>query len=309
MSLAASPDTVDAVRRFNRFYTEKIGVLSERLYDSAFSLAEARIIYELAHLPQASAAELSQKLSLDPGFVSRILRRLSERKLVSRTVSEHDGRRIDLGLTADGRQAFANLDRRSAEDIGRLIAPLKSDDRAALLKALRVIEEKLGGTAVASPAFAVRPHQPGDMGWIVHRHGVLYAEEYHWDERFEALVAGITAQFIRNFDGRRERCWIAERGGDIVGSVFLVSDTDETAKLRLLYVEPSARGFGIGRHLVDQGTRFARQAGYARITLWTQSILSSARRIYQAAGYRLVKSESHRNFGHDLIGETWELDL
>jgi DNA-binding MarR family transcriptional regulator/N-acetylglutamate synthase-like GNAT family acetyltransferase len=299
----------EAVRRFNRFYTRQIGVLQEGLLDSPFSLAEARVLYELSHREQPTAAELCDDLGLDAGYLSRILRGFERRKVIARRRSTTDGRRNLLALTADGRTAFALLDRSARDQIALMLGGLPEGGRGHLLEAMRTIETVLGAAPAPQASYLLRPHQPGDLGWIVHRHGVLYAEEYRFDAQFEALVAEIVAQFARHHDARREHCWIAERDGAPVGSVVLVQQSDEVAKLRLLLVEPKARGLGIGARLVEECARFARRAGYRRITLWTNSVLHAARHIYEQAGYRLVHQEAHHSFGHDLIGETWELAL
>lgn len=309
MAEPAFADRVDAVRRFNRFYTQKIGVLEERLLRSPFSLAEARVIYELAQRRQSTASALARELGLDPGYLSRILARFARRRLVQKAPSPADGRQTLLSLSKAGRDAFAELNARSADDIGALLGGLAAAEQARLVAAMQAVERLLGAPAEGRPAYVLRPHQPGDMGWVIHRHGILYAQEYGWDESFEALVAGIVAHFITEFDPKHERCWIAERDGAIVGSVFLVRQSKTAAQLRLLLVEPSARGLGIGARLVDECVRFARQAGYRNVTLWTQSILVSARRIYEAAGFRRVREEPHKSFGHDLVGEYWELAL
>jgi DNA-binding MarR family transcriptional regulator/GNAT superfamily N-acetyltransferase len=308
-------ERIRAVRRFNRFYTRQIGVLQDRMLESPFSLAALRVIYELAHRTDPTAAELGKELGLDAGYLSRILRDLERRGLVERTPSETDGRRSIVRLSDDGRLAFSGFDARSHTEAGTLLDGLSAAEQRRLVDAMRTIESLLGKGVEQTDArapYLLRTHQPGDMGWVVHRHGVLYAQEYGWDERFEGLVARIVADFIEKFDPRRERCWIAEREGEIVGSVFLVKHPetpDTVAKLRLLLVEPSARGLGIGRRLVDECTRFARQAGYRKITLWTNSVLHAARRIYEAAGYQLVHEEPHDSFGHHLIGQTWDLEL
>ncbi|HZS84086.1 MAG TPA: bifunctional helix-turn-helix transcriptional regulator/GNAT family N-acetyltransferase [Stellaceae bacterium] len=297
------------MRRFNRFYTAKIGVLREGLLDSAFPLPEARVLYELANRERPVAAELAKDLGLDPGYLSRILRGFERRGLLSRQPSPEDGRRSLLSLTEAGRQAFAPLDARSRSEIGAMLVGLSAGEQRRLIEAMRTIESLLGAVTKGKPPYLLRPHRPGDMGWIVHRQAVLYAEEYGWDEQFEALIAEIAAGFIKRFDPKRERCWIAEREGEIVGSVFLVKKSATAAKLRLLYVEPEARGLGIGSRLVAECIRFARQVGYRKITLWTNSILVAARHIYEAAGFRLVGEEAHHSFGHDLVAETWELRL
>ena len=300
---------VDAVRRFNRFYTRQIGVLQEGLLQSPFSLAEARVLYEVAHRDRPAAAELGKDLGLDAGYLSRILRGLRRRGLVDRRPSEADGRRSLLGLTRNGRAAFATLDERSRTEIGALLDPLPPRDQDRLVEAMRAIEDLLGGAPRPPASYLLRPHQPGDMGWVVHRHGVLYAQEYGWDETFEGLVAEIVARFVKRLDPRRERCWIAEVDGEAVGSVFLVKQSRAVARLRLMLVEPRARGMGIGKRLVDECIRFARRAGYRKITLWTNSVLLAARRLYTQAGFRLVDEEPYHGFGHDLVGETWELKL
>jgi len=300
---------VETVRRFNRFYTKQIGVLHEKLLRSPFSLTEGRVIYELAHHEQTTATELVNELGLDGGYVSRILRKFEKRGLLAKQPSATDGRLSILQLTGKGRKAFATIDARSCRQIEAALKGLSTAGQNRLVEAMNAIARMLGAQPEPRVPYLLRPHHPGDMGWVVHRHGVLYAEEYGWDERFEALVAGIVSNFIQRYDPKRERCWIAEREGEIVGSVFLVKKSKIAAKLRLLLVEPEARGLGIGTRLVQECSRFARQAGYRKIVLWTNSVLHAARRIYQAAGYRLVREEPHHSFGHDLIGETWELKL
>ena len=300
---------VESARRFNRFYTRQIGALSERVLKSQFSLAEARIIYELAQREKATATGLGVELGLDAGYLSRLLAAFKKRGLISRKPSETDGRQSDIWLTEKGRKAFAELNGRSHNDIEALLGRLSPVDQSRLIEAMRVIEGLLGAQPERKVPYIIRPHQPGDMGWVTHRHGVIYNEEYGWDEEFEALVAEITAKFIRNFDPKRERCWIAERGGEVAGSVFLVKKSKTVAQLRLLLVEPSARGMGIGRRLVNECVRFARQSGYKKIMLWTNSLLDAARHIYEEAGFRLVQEEPHHSFGHDLVGQNWELKL
>ncbi len=297
------------VRRFNRFYTKQIGLLGESYLETPFSLTEARVLYELAHRERPAATELARELALDAGYLSRILRGFERRRLLTRTRSKSDGRQNHLALTARGRAAFAPLDARSREDIGGLLAGLGPAEQRRLIDAMRAIETLLGGTPGSKASYVLRPHQPGDMGWVVHRHGALYAQEYGFDERFESLVAGVVAKFVERYDPRRERCWIAEQDGEIVGSVFLVRRSRSVAQLRLLLVEPKARGLGIGERLVTECVRFARQAGYRTITLWTNNVLRAARRLYQAAGFRRVHREKHRSFGRALVGETWELTL
>jgi DNA-binding MarR family transcriptional regulator/N-acetylglutamate synthase-like GNAT family acetyltransferase len=308
------PDTTrrtDAVRRFNRFYTRQIGLLQERLLSTPFSLTEARVIYELAHHDGPTATHLGQELGLDAGYLSRLLRDLQKRGLITRRPSDTDRRQQRLSLTGRGQEAFARLNAASRAEIEALLGPLDRSDRHRLLEAMQTIERLLGAEPEHRVPYILRPHQSGDMGWVVQRHGVLYNQEYGWDDTFEALVAEIVAVFIRNFDPRRERCWIAEKDGENVGCVFLVRhpEREGVAKLRLLLVEPGARGLGIGKRLVEECTRFARQCGYHTITLWTNSVLHAARGIYQREGYRLVKEEQHHSFGRDLTGQTWELAL
>ncbi|MGE5252505.1 MAG: GNAT family N-acetyltransferase [Planctomycetaceae bacterium] len=300
---------VDAVRRFNRFYTKQIGLLHEKLLRSEFSLTEARVIFELARQEQTTASRLIHELGLDGGYVSRILRQFEKRGLLAKKPSPSDGRLTLLQLREKGRKVFAAIDTRSREQIEAVLKGLPTDGQRRLVEAMNTVAGLLGAKPEQRVPYLLRHHRPGDMGWVVRRHGMLYAEEYGWDERFEALVAGIVSNFIQRYDPRRERCWMAEREGEIVGSVFLVKKLKTTAKLRLLLVEPKARGLGIGTRLVQECSRFAREAGYRKIVLWTNSILHAARHIYQAEGYRLIHEEPHHSFGHDLIGETWELEL
>lgn len=302
---------VATVRRFNRFYTKQIGILHEGVLRSPFSLAETRVLYEIANGTDVSAHALADALRLDPGYLSRILRRFQASGLIRRTPSAEDGRRSLLTLTDKGRRTFATLDARQNDDVAALLARVPVADRHRLVEAMRTIETLLGaGAKDSSEPYILRPHQPGDMGWITYRHGVLYSQEYGYDEHFEALVAKIVSEFIEHYDPARERCWVAERRGEIVGSVFLVKKSATVAKLRLLYVEPSARGLGIGSRLVDECVRFARRARYRKITLWTQSELRAARHLYEKAGFELVAEEPHRSFSRDdLVAETWELKL
>ncbi len=309
MATLDSAERAEVVRRFNRFYTKQIGVLQEGLLQSPFSLTEARVLYELAHHENITASELGRALGLDAGYLSRILRRFEYCGFLEKTPSPTDGRRSHLRLTQHGQEAFAPLNQRSHDEVAAMLDTFSTAEQNRLLDAMRTIEEILGAQPAKTAPYLLRPHQPGDMGWVIHRHGVLYAQEYGWDEQFEALVAEIAAKFIQHFDPKRERCWIAERNGEIVGSVFLVRQSDEVAKLRLLLVEPAARGLGIGGRLVEECIRFARQAGYKTIRLWTNDVLVAARHIYQKAGFRLVEAEPHHSFGHDLVGETWELKL
>jgi DNA-binding MarR family transcriptional regulator/N-acetylglutamate synthase-like GNAT family acetyltransferase len=300
---------VGEVRRFNRFWTRQIGVLREGYLESPFSLTEVRVLYELAHREENTAGELGEELGLDAGYLSRILSGFQKHGLIRKRPSEADGRRRLLRLTERGREAFAPLEARSRSEIGAMLGGMSIAGQERLVEAMRAIERLLSFRPDPAVPYLLRPPQPGDMGWVVHRHGVLYAREYGWDERFEALVAGIVAKFIQQYDPRVERCWIAERDGEVVGCVFLVRESEEVAKLRLLLVEPEARGLGIGSRLVEECIRFARQAGYLKITLWTNDVLNSARRIYEAMGFQLVHEKPHRSFGHDLVGQTWELML
>jgi len=303
-------ERVAIVRRFSRFYTRKIGVLHEGLLGSPLSLTEGRVVWELAQRETATASELAVELGIDTGYLSRILGGFEKRGLIDRRPSERDGRQSIIALTEAGRALYAEIDARSREAVATMLGALDGADQAQLVAALETAERLLGPSGQpASPCYILRPHQPGDIGWIIHRHGVLYAEEYGLDQRFEALVAQIAAGFIEKFDGARERCWIAERERAVAGAVLLVKDSDEVAKLRLLYVEPAARGLGIGSRLVAECIRFARQARYRKITLWTNDVLVAARRIYQAAGFHLVREEPHHSFGRDLVGQFWELPL
>jgi len=298
---------IAAVRRFNRFYTQRIGVLNDGLLGSPYSLTEVRILYELAHRDKPTASELAKQLGLDAGHLSRTLSAFKEQGLIRKAPSKEDGRRSFLSLTGRGKAAFAPLNAKSQQEIGVMLGKLSAAEQQRLVEALHTVEELLGAERDQSPPFVLRPQQPGDLGWVVSRHGVLYAQEYGWDEQFEGLVASIVSQFIQRFDAKRERCWIAERGGENVGCVFLVKKAKTVAQLRLLLVEPSARGLGIGSHLVAECIRFARQAGYRKVELWTNSVLKAARRIYERAGFCLVREDPHHSFGHDLVGQTWEL--
>ena len=304
-----SEERIGTVRQFNRFFTRQIGVLREGLLHSPYSLPEARILFELGQSNQVTASKLGRELGLDAGYLSRILARLEQQGLLEKVRSENDGRQLLLSLTAAGREAFALLDQRSREEVSEMLENLSEDDQQHLLKAMQTIESLLGNGFKFSEPFVLRPHEPGDMGWVTHRHGVLYAQEYGWDEHFEALVAQIVADFINHYDPARERCWIAEMDGEIIGSVFVVQSSETVAKLRLLLVEPKARGLGLGTRLVEECIRFARRRGYQKLMLWTNSILLEARHIYEKTGFHLVAEEAHHSFGHDLIGETWELVL
>ncbi len=300
---------VREIRRFNRFYTKQIGVLQDGLLRSPFSLTEVRVLYEVAHADRLTAGALGKELGLDAGYLSRVLGSFKKRGLVRRTRSAEDRRRSFLSLTAKGRRVFAPLEARSDRQVAAMLVKLGPKRQNELVSAMHSIEGVLS-PGLNAGAYVLRTHQPGDMGWVVHRHGALYWQEYGYDERFEALVAGIVAEFIQNFDAKRERCWIAERGGEIVGSVFLVRKSERVCKLRLLLVEPSARGLGLGRRLVAECVQFGRQAGYKKMMLWTQSELGAARHLYKDAGFRLVQRRAHKSWGRsDLVSETWEKKL
>jgi DNA-binding MarR family transcriptional regulator/GNAT superfamily N-acetyltransferase len=320
---------VAEVREFNRFYTRLIGVLREDHLASPFSLAQVRVLYELAHRDAPTASALRDQLALDPAYLSRMLRDLERRGLVTGRRSAADARRRQLALTAKGKRVAGALERKADTTIASVLAPVPPARQVEVTRAMRQIRETFepaaagagaagavaktagaagAGAGSAESPFLLRTHQPGDLGWMVHRHGTLYAQEYGWDERFEALVARIAADFVDHFDPKRERCWIAEREGAIAGSVLLVKKSKTVAQLRLLYVEPHARGHGIGRRLVAECTRFARQARYRKIVLWTNSVLASARQLYLAEGYRLVHEAPHPELGPGLA-QTWELRL
>ena len=300
---------IEAVRRFGRFYTRHLGALNEGLLASPYSLTEARIIYELAHHEVADATTLSEELGLDPGYLSRVVNKLEKRGLISRTPSDVDGRVKLLSLSHGGQEVFAELNRASRDEVNAILQGLSHSDGQRLVDAMATIEEVLGARPENRVPYILRPHQPGDLGWVVQRHGELYAREYGWDTSFEGLVADIVGTFVRTFDPARERCWIAEKDGENVGSVFLVKSSEDVAQLRALLVEPRARGLGIGKRLVSECTRFARHARYKSIILWTSANLHAARRLYEAEGYRLVREESHHRFGPGFVGQVWEMEL
>jgi DNA-binding MarR family transcriptional regulator/GNAT superfamily N-acetyltransferase len=311
MVVESLEDRITTVRQFDRFFTRQVGALREGLLHSPYSLTEARILFELAHNETLTASDLCRELGLDPGYLSRILASFEQRGLLDKVRSESDGRQRLLRLTPTGKAAFALLDQRSRDEVSELLGSLSEDEQGRLLQAMETIERVLDKRQgfKFSESFFLRQHEPGDMGWVVHRHGVLYAQEYGWDQHFEALVAQIVSDFITNYDPAHERCWIAEMGGEIVGSVFVVRASDEVAKLRMLLVEPNARGLGLGSRLVEECIRFARRVGYKKLTLWTNSPLVDARRIYAKAGFKLVDQEDTHSFGHDLVSETWDLTL
>jgi len=304
-----SEEKIGAVRQFNRFFTRQIGVLREGLLHSPYPLTDARILFELGQGGQVTATRLGRELGLDAGYMSRILTRLEQQGLLEKVRSENDGRQRFLSLTAAGRDAFALLDQRSRDEVAEMLSDLGEEEQQRLLKAMQTIESVFTRRLKFAEPFVLRLHEVGDMGWVAHRHGVLYAQEYGWDEHFEALVAQIVSDFITHYNPEREHCWIAEVNGEIVGSVFVVQSSETVAKLRLLLVEPKARGLGLGSRLVEECIRFARRRGYQKMTLWTQSILVEARHIYEKAGFRLIEQEAHHSFGHDLIAETWEMSL
>ncbi len=309
MVTETSQERIGAVRQFNRFFTRQIGVLREGLLHSPYTLTEARILFELGRRDHVTASDLCRELGLDSGYLSRILARLEQQGLLEKVRPDNDGRQRLLRLTPEGRNAFALLDQRSRDEVSEMLNDLSEEEQQRLLKAMQTIEGVLTKGLKYSEPFFLRSHEPGDMGWVAHRHGVLYAQEYGWDEHFEALVAQIVADFINNYNPERERCWIAEMDGEIIGSVFVVQSSETVAKLRLLLVEPKARGLGLGTRLVEECIRFARRRGYQKLMLWTNSVLLEARHIYEKTGFKLVAEEAHHSFGHDLIGETWELVL
>ncbi len=300
---------VAAVREFNRFYTRRIGLLDEGYLSSRFSLTEVRVLYELAHRGSATASEVGRDLGIDAGYLSRILRGFARRGMVARTAAKDDARRAVLRLTPRGKAAVAPLEARARDQIGVMLENVPAAEQDRLVASMRAIERGLRPGSGAAPKVTLRAHRPGDMGWVVERHGALYWEEYGWDESFEALVADIVAKFISHLDPKRERCWIAEVDGERVGCVFCVKKSKTVAKLRLLLVEPRARGLGVGSRLVDECVHFARRAGYREVTLWTNDVLVAARRIYERAGFELVESERHRSFGKALVGQNWALRL
>ena len=309
MSSPQLEERIAAVRRFSRFYTRQLGLLQESLVHTRFSLTEARVLYELAHRGTVTASELAADLDLDHGYLSRILRRFGDEGLLKKVRAVNDGRQSVISITAKGRKAFAPLNKNSHDQVAAMLERLQPADQQRAVGAMATVERLLDAAPKTVPAIVLRPHEAGDMGWVTSANAAIYAKEYGWDLSYEALVARITADFIDNFDAKRERCWIAELDGERVGSVFIVRKTDEIAKLRLLILDPKARGLGLGRRLVEECLRFAKAAGYSSMTLWTQSILTSARTIYSHAGFKLIAEEPHHSFGVDLVGETWERDL
>lgn len=299
---------IDEIRSFNRFHTQLIGVLDEGLLNSDFPLVQVRILYELTHNNNVAASDLVESLSVDRGYLSRMLFTLQRRGLLNKTPDPKNKKRLVLSLSSEGEKIFSELNIASAIEVEKLITPLSQNERSELVRSMQKIRRLLSPSH-SDKKYRLRNPQPGDMGWIAHRNGLLYWNEYKWDWRFEALVCKIVGEFVQNFQPESERCWIAEMNGEIVGSVFITRHDEKTAKLRLLYVEATARGLGIGKNLVDECIKFSRQKGYKRLVLWTNSVLESARKIYQDAGFKLIEEESHHSFGHDLVGQTWALDL
>jgi DNA-binding MarR family transcriptional regulator/GNAT superfamily N-acetyltransferase len=307
---SATHDPVQSLRRFNRFYTTQIGVVNEHLMDSEFSLSEMCVLYELAHRDQPTAGALGKELGLDPGYLSRMLCAFEKRGLLVRVESKSDARQNLLSLTALGRKTFAPLEARWQEQMVHLLDNIPAKDRKRMAEAMRTIESILGSKKEATPSYLLRAHQPGDLGWVIQRHGLLYAQEYGYDVRMEAFCAEILAHFALHFDPKSEACWIAEKDGENVGSVLVVRKSKTMAQLRLLLVEPSARGLGIGKRLIEECVRFARRVGYKKIVLWTQSELHAARHLYRQAGFKIVDKKRHDSFGRKgLVAETWELKL
>jgi DNA-binding MarR family transcriptional regulator/N-acetylglutamate synthase-like GNAT family acetyltransferase len=311
MAIRQRDQRIDAVRGFNRFYTRQIGVLRKTFLDSPYSLAEARVLYEIASGRSPTASDIGRALDLDAGYLSRVLRNFEKRGLIERKVSPHDARSSHLTLSARGRAAYAPLEKRSQGDMADMLGKLEPADQERLVAAMRTIETLLGDGAPAVPPakYILRPPRPGDFGWIVKRNAELYAQEYGWQAPFEGVCAQIVADFVNKFDPQWERCWIAEMDGENVGCIFVARDSDTVARVRLLIVEPKARGLGLGARLVDECIRFARRAGYKKMTLWTHSVLTAARHIYEKAGFKLVRTERHSSWGPPVVSEHWDLDL
>jgi DNA-binding MarR family transcriptional regulator/GNAT superfamily N-acetyltransferase len=300
---------VAAVREFNRFYTSRIGVLDKSYLSSRYSLTEVRVLYELAHRGSTTASDLGRDLGIDAGYLSRILRGFARRGVLARTAARDDARKSSLRLTQRGKATLAPLEAAARGEIGAILGHIPAAEQDRLVASMRTIERGLRPGSRGTPKVTFRSHRPGDMGWVVERHGTLYWQEYGWDESFEALVADIVAKFITHLDPKRERCWIAEVDGERVGCVFCVKKSKTVAKLRLLLVDPQARGLGVGTRLVDECVRFARAAGYRDLVLWTNDVLVAARHIYERIGFELVESERHTSFGKKLVGQNWRLRL
>jgi DNA-binding MarR family transcriptional regulator/GNAT superfamily N-acetyltransferase len=303
------PEQIGAVRRFNRFFTRQIGVLQEGLLPSPYSLTEARIIFELANRSSLTASDLGNELGLDAGYLSRILNKLEQQKLIEKNRSDDDGRQRLISLTAEGQKVFSLLDNRSNDEVSEMLSGFKESDRVRLIEAMHAIEGIFDRGSKNTEPFYIRQHEPGDMGWVIRQHGSLYHQEYGWDGSFEGFVAQICADFINRYDPQKERCWIAEMDGEPVGSVFCIKASEDVAKLRMLLVTPKARRLGLGNHLVKECIRFARSSGYKKLILWTNDILVEARKIYEKNGFALVEEERHHSYGQDLVGQNWELLL
>jgi DNA-binding MarR family transcriptional regulator/N-acetylglutamate synthase-like GNAT family acetyltransferase len=307
---SALPDTrIAAFRRFNRFYTQKIGVLEKGYLQSPFSLAEARVLYELAHREETTASEISANLGLDMGYLSRILAKLQGEQLIRRARAEQDARQRLIQVTLKGKKAVSALDSRSEQQAASLLTGLTDPQKAGVLEAMSQIQFALGDPPAVNEPYIIRAHRTGDLSWIAYRHAVLYSQEYGWHQGFEAFVLEIVTGLLKNYDSASERCWVAERSGEIVGCVLLVKRSKRIAQLRLLLVEPSARGLGIGRRLVEECIRFAHETGYKKIVLWTHDNLTAARAIYRKTGFQLVGTDSHEDFGPRVTAETWEMVL
>ncbi|MCK9908915.1 helix-turn-helix domain-containing GNAT family N-acetyltransferase [Microbacteriaceae bacterium K1510] len=307
----AGLDRIAAVRRFNRFYTRQIGVLRKGYLDTPYSLGEMRVLYEIFRGHDLTASDIARALDLDAGYISRVLRHFEKQGLINRETSSKDARQSHLALTARGRKTFAPLDKKSQDQVAGMLAHLNEAEQTRLIGAMTEIERLVGHASKADDelAYTLRDPKPGDFGWVVTRHAELYLEEYGWGEPFEGLCAQIVADFANKNDPARERCWIAERHGEPVGSIFLVRDSDDVARVRLLLVDPKGRGLGIGKRLVDECVSFARAAGYKQVTLWTHSVLTAARHIYERAGFTLTSSEPRHTWGKDVVAEYWDLNL
>ena len=302
---------VAAVRSFNRFYTRQIGVLRKNFLDSPYTLGEARVLYEIGRRRLPTASDVGRALDLDAGYLSRVLRSFEKAGLIARTAAADDARRSHLALTLRGKKVMASLDARSQRDVSDMLGKLPADDQARLMAAMNTIETLLGSDAAGQPqpGYILRQPRHGDFGWIVKRHAEIYAQEYQWQAPFEGVCAQIVADFVNKFDPKYERCWIAEMNGENVGCVFVAKDSDEVARIRLLLVDPKARGLGLGARLTDECVKFARDAGYKKMTLWTHSVLSAARHIYKNAGFTLMRSENHQDWGPPVVSEYWDLEL
>jgi DNA-binding MarR family transcriptional regulator/N-acetylglutamate synthase-like GNAT family acetyltransferase len=310
-ALSQQQRRIAAVRNFNRFYTRQIGVLRKNFLDSPYTLGEARVLYEIGPRRLATASDIGRALGLDAGYLSRVLRNFEKNGLVARTASADDGRRSYLALTVRGQKIMASLDARSQRDVSGMLGKLGPADQARLMAAMNTIETLLGADReeARQSEYILRAPRPGDFGWVVKRHAELYAQEYQWKEPFEGVCAQIVADFVNTFDAKRERCWITEMNGENVGCVFVAKETPDVARIRLLLVDPKARGLGLGARLTDECIKFARSAGYSKMTLWTHSVLTAARHIYQKAGFKLMRCEQHHHWGPRVVSEHWDLEL